>query len=114
MSSPSRSSPTSGQPDEPAADAETGPQLAVALKYAHGIDATPVVVAKGDGSLAEQIRSIALTHGVAVRKDADLAELLMAVDVDSPIPIEAYAAVAEILSYIYRANGRLKAAGGAR
>ena len=39
-----------------------------------------------------------------MREDADLAEVLTAIDVDSEIPIEAFAAVAEILSYVYRAN----------
>ena len=31
-------------------------------------------------------------------------EVLAAVDVESEIPLEAFAAVAEILSYVYRAN----------
>jgi flagellar biosynthesis protein len=44
-----------------------------------------------------------------VREDADLAELLVAVDVESEIPLEALAAVAEILSYVYRANNALEA-----
>ena len=39
------------------------------------------------------------------REDADLVQILAAVDVDSPVPTEAYAAVAEILAYLYRANG---------
>lgn len=86
-------------------------QVAVALKYALGVDAAPVVVAKGAGSIADQIRAIAESRGITVTKNADLAELLMAVDLDSPIPIEAYEAVARILSYIYRANSALKTAG---
>ena len=38
---------------------------------------------------------------------ADLAELLAVLELDQEIPVEAFTAVAEILSYIYRANGRL-------
>ena len=34
-------------------------------------------------------------------------EILSAIDVESEIPIEAFAAVAEILSYVYRANAGL-------
>ncbi len=41
-----------------------------------------------------------------VRADADLAEILAAVEVDSEIPLQALAAVAEILSYVYRANSQ--------
>ena len=51
---------------------------------------------------AEQILQIAFDRGVKVRTDADLVELLAAVDVDSEVPLEALAAVAEILSYVYR------------
>ena len=31
--------------------------------------------------------------------------MLAAIELDSPIPAEAFMAVAEILSYVYRANG---------
>jgi flagellar biosynthesis protein len=65
----------------------------------------PRVVAKGHGKLAEQILAIAFERGIKVRSDADLAEILAAVDVDSEIPLEALAAVSEILSYVYRCNG---------
>jgi len=36
-----------------------------------------------------------------------LAEILAAVEVDSIVPLEALAAVAEILSYVYRAQSNL-------
>jgi len=67
----------------------------------------PRVVASGQGNLAEQILQIAWANNIKVREDADLAEILTAIDVDSEIPIEAFAAVAEILSYVYRANAGL-------
>jgi flagellar biosynthesis protein len=68
--------------------------------------AAPVVTATGHGALAEQILAIAFANGVKVREDADLAQILAAVDVDCPVPTEAFAAVAEILSYVYRANNQ--------
>lgn len=74
----------------------------------------PRLVAKGRGALAEQILEIAFAQGVKVREDAELADILEAVDVDSEIPLEAFAAVAEILAYVYRANARMDAAGGPR
>ena len=40
-----------------------------------------------------------------VREDADLAEILSVLEVDSIIPVEVLATVAEILAYVYRANG---------
>ena len=47
---------------------------------------------------------MAFANGIKVRKDTDLTEILMAVEVESEIPLEAFAAVAEILNYIYRIN----------
>ncbi|MBI2254227.1 MAG: EscU/YscU/HrcU family type III secretion system export apparatus switch protein [Proteobacteria bacterium] len=68
--------------------------------------AAPRVVATGRGSVAEQILEIAFAKGIPVREDPDLVELLAAVELEAEIPVDAIAAVAEILSYIYRANGR--------
>ena len=83
------------------------PAIAVAISDDPTSGQAPSIVAKGTGSVAEQILQIAFDHGVKVREDADLAELLVAVDVESEIPLEALAAVAEILSYVYRANNAL-------
>lgn len=79
-------------------------QVAVALRHERGRDHIPRIVASGRGAIAEQILAVAFAEGVKVRQDADLAEVLSALDVGSDIPLEAFAAVAEILSYIYRAN----------
>ena len=45
-------------------------------------------------------------HGMAA---VSLAQILSAVDVDCPIPTEAFAAVSEVLNYIYRANNQAPA-----
>jgi flagellar biosynthesis protein len=66
----------------------------------------PRVSASGRGAVAEQILEIAFAKGIPVREDADLAQILSTVEVDSVIPVDALAAVAEILSYLYRLNGR--------
>jgi len=50
---------------------------------------------------------VAFANDIKVREDADLVQILSAVDVDSDIPTEAYAAVVEILTYVYRANGQV-------
>ena len=87
-------------------DAETRKRpaaLAVALRE-ETAGGNPRVTAAGRGALAEQILEIAFARGVKVREDAELAEILAAIEVDSEVPVEALAAVAEILSYVYRAN----------
>lgn len=78
--------------------------VAVALDYDEDQKAPPKVAAAGYGYVAERILDLAFAAGVKVRQDADLAEILAAVDLDAEIPPEAFAAVAEILSYIYRLN----------
>lgn len=81
-------------------------RTAVALRYQPAdADAAPKVVASGRGWIAEKILEVAFAHGVKVREDADLAEILAAVDLDEEIPVEAFIAVAEILRYVYAANG---------
>ena len=84
------------------------PDLAVALSYVAGSDHAPRVVAKGRGALAAQIVALARDHGVEVRRDQELAALLATLEVNSPIPVVAFAAVAEILAHLYRANRQLQ------
>lgn len=83
-------------------------QFAVALS--HDLDAgqAPTVVAKGYGEMAEKILRLAFESDVKVRTDPDLAQILEVVEVDCEIPMEAFAAVAEILTYVYRVNGEAK------
>lgn len=79
-------------------------QVAVALRHDRGTPTLPRIIATGRGAVAEQILEVAFANGVKVREDADLAEILSVIDVDSEIPVEAIAAVAEILAHVYRAN----------
>ena len=79
-------------------------QKAVALKYDKEDAPAPRIVAKGSGYVAEQILQLAFAHDGKVREDAALVDMLAKLELESLIPLEAYAAVAEILSYVYRAN----------
>lgn len=81
------------------------PQTAVALTEQENKRRAPLISAAGRGKIAEKILQLAYENDVKVRTDADLAELLAKIEIDSPIPSEAFGAVAEILSYVYRANG---------
>lgn len=84
---------------------------AVALKYTPGESEAPVVVAKGQGKLAESILDKAKEHGVPVQEDAALVEILSKLDLDQQIPEELYQLVAEVLTYVYRADRQAKDGG---
>lgn len=88
------------------ADKEKENLLAIALKYDSDLDEAPRITAKGKDFIAARILEVARENGIEIHKDKDLAEILSVLDVDSYIPIEAYVAVAEILSYIYKANAK--------
>lgn len=94
---------SAGKTDSTTPAAQPG-AVAVAVRHDPTGAAAPQVVASGRGFVAEQILQLAFDHGVKVRQDSDLAQILAVLDIDSDIPPEAYAAVAEILVYVYRAN----------
>jgi len=99
----------SGAPGEAAGaghrdDSPERRDVAVALQHQRDGNQLPRVIASGEGAVARQILEIAFARGIKVREDGDLAEVLSAIDVDSEIPLTALAAVAEILSYVYRAS----------
>lgn len=76
---------------------------AIALKYDHGAMRAPVVVAKGTDLVALRIRELATEHKVPIIESPPLARALYAgAAVDRPIPVEFYAAVAEIISMVMK------------
>ena len=76
---------------------------AIALKYDHGAMRAPVVVAKGTDLVALRIRELATEHKVPIIESPPLARALYAgAEVDRPIPVEFYAAVAEIISTVMK------------
>jgi flagellar biosynthetic protein FlhB len=82
-------------------------ELAVAIQYDPQEMAAPVVVAKGAGLLAQRIRRLALENNIPVVERKPLAQLLYKeVDINKPIPTESYAAVAEVLAYVYQLQGK--------
>lgn len=88
------------------ADSRLSPNYAIALGYQADKQNAPKVLAKGEGHIAEKIIQIAIDEGIEIHRDADLVQILKAVDIDSEIPLEAFSAVAEIISYIYQQNGK--------
>ena len=84
--------------------------FSVALRYDSDKPA-PVVVAKGTDHLALRIRREAADHGVMVVPDPPLARALYAsVDIGHMIPEEMFAAVAQLLAYVYKVAGQQRAA----
>jgi flagellar biosynthesis protein len=86
-------------------------EKAVAIKYRAEEDRSPRVVAKGEGLVAQAIKAIAAQRGIPIKRDDDLVELLAQVEIDREIPAELYAAVAEVLAWIYKANDAMKKTG---
>jgi flagellar biosynthesis protein len=58
--------------------------------------------------MAERIQKVAEEAGVRVVADAVLAESLVTLDVGELIPEELYAAVAELLAFVLRMEGRAR------
>jgi flagellar biosynthetic protein FlhB len=82
---------------------------AVALAY-DGSKPAPIVVAKGKDLVALQIRRIATENNVPIVPDPPLARSLHAsVEMGQMIPAELYAAVAQVLAFVYRMAGRRRA-----
>jgi len=79
---------------------------AAALKYNGEKDKAPRVIAKGRGDIAEKIIDIAKEHDVPLYEDKNLIQILEALDLETEIPPELYRAVAEVLAFIYRLNGK--------
>ena len=81
---------------------------AVALLYDKEQGDAPRIVASGRGVLAGKIVETARAAGVYIMEDPDLVELLARVPVGEEIPMELYQAIAEVLAFVYRVNGRFR------
>jgi flagellar biosynthetic protein FlhB len=76
--------------------------FAVALKYGPSMDA-PMVLAKGERLLAQQIKKVARQHHVPMVENRPLAQALFkACEVGQAVPQDLYRAVAEVLAWVYR------------
>ena len=81
---------------------------AVAIKYDQSIAPAPIVLAKGEDYLARKIKEIARENDVEIVENKPLARMLYAnVDVGQAIPPELYQAVAEVLAFVYRMQGKI-------
>lgn len=91
--------------DVPKADVViTNPtHLAIALRYDSTKMTAPVVVAKGEGFIAQKIKEIAAANDVVLVENKPLAQAIYkSVDIGEGIPENLFQAVAEVLAYVYR------------
>ena len=82
---------------------------AVALKYDAAVGGAPMLVAKGIDEMAIHIRTIAKEHDVEIIASPALARsLYYCADVDQEVPEELFAAVAQVLAFIFQLNEHKK------
>ena len=86
--------------------------FAVALKYEDGAMGAPRVVAKGADLLAGRIREIAREAGIPLLEAPPLARALYRhVEIDREIPAALYAAVAQVLAWVYQLDQHARGRG---
>jgi flagellar biosynthetic protein FlhB len=79
--------------------------IAIALRYDRKTMRAPKIVAKGIRMNAQQIREIAQEHQVPIVENKPLARLMFKYGkVGGEVPAQLYAAVAEVLAWVYRVN----------
>jgi flagellar biosynthetic protein FlhB len=77
--------------------------IAVALKYEQNKMKAPVLLAKGERKIAEEIRRIAEDREISIVQNEPLARsIYRSTRVNQEIPNELYQAVAEVLAYVYK------------
>ncbi|MBP2001103.1 flagellar biosynthetic protein FlhB [Paenibacillus shirakamiensis] len=83
--------------------------FAVALKYDGVHMESPQVIAKGQDFTALKIREIAKEHGITIMENKPLARALFArSEIGDSIPSDLFQAVAEVLAYVYKLQGKVK------
>ncbi|MBI3531008.1 MAG: EscU/YscU/HrcU family type III secretion system export apparatus switch protein [Burkholderiales bacterium] len=85
---------------------------AVAIQYDEATMGAPRVISKGADLLAMKIRDIAKAHDIPVLQSPPLARALYAnAELDENIPATLYAAVAQVLAYVYRLKAAMRGEG---
>ena len=81
--------------------------FAVALEWDEITMDAPVLTAKGADLMARRIRELAREHSVPIMENPPLARALYdKVELDSPVPPNLYAAVAQVIAFIYKLKNR--------
>jgi len=81
--------------------------ISIAIKYDPESMPAPVVVAKGAGEIAFQIRKLANEHGIPIIERKSLArQMYRDVKTGDEIPFELYEVFVEIMAYVYNLSGK--------
>jgi flagellar biosynthetic protein FlhB len=81
--------------------------FAVALEWDDFKMDAPVLTAKGADLIAKRIRDLAAEHDVPILENPPLARTLYAkVELDSPVPPDLYAAVAQVIAFVYKLKNK--------
>ena len=81
---------------------------AVAIQYDAEHSPAPVVIAKGEGYLAQRIKDAAKEYDIEIVENKPLARVLYAnVEIGELVPPELYQAVAEVLAFVYHLKGKV-------
>jgi flagellar biosynthetic protein FlhB len=81
--------------------------IAIAIRYEPDAMQSPKVVAKGKRLMAERIKQIAIDANIPIIEDKPLARAMYdKVEAGLDVPVEFFAAVAEVLAYVYRLKKR--------
>ena len=83
-------------------------KVAAAIKNDPEKNVAPIILAKGKGSIAEEIIRIAEENDVPLYQDAALAKLLGSLELETEIPPEMYSVVAEVLAFVYKLEQKRK------
>jgi len=78
---------------------------AVALKYEMN-SAAPRITGQGEGFIAEAILAKAKELGIPTKIEPELVEFLMQLKLNEMVPPKLYAAVAEVLAWAYKLDGK--------
>ena len=83
--------------------------FSIALKYDANVGGAPVMVAKGVDEMAIHIRTIAKEHQIEIIQSPALARsLYYTAEIGDDIPEELFAAVAQVLAFIFQLNEHKK------
>ncbi|WP_182101567.1 flagellar biosynthesis protein FlhB [Niallia taxi] len=96
--------------DVPTADAVivNPTHFAVAIKYDSEGLGVPIIVAKGVDRIALKIREIAEENDIVITENIPLARALYAqAEIGDTVPEDLFAAVAEVLAFVYRLKGKV-------
>lgn len=82
--------------------------FAVAISYNSDVADAPIVLAKGADYIAQRIKEVAKDNSIEIVENKPLARMLYYnVEIGQVIPPELYKAVADILAYVYKIQGKI-------